>query len=180
MKVSKLKLALTIVAIAAIYLFVTPEQAPYGPPLKLIKISADSQPEICGAKSRCIVAYLAPWCPSCRRELASLMRARSLVKETGNEVGMKIVVGSGRPEEIEQMARRIGGEVFSDPEGVIFDAFGGKYYPSWWIFDSQGNVLKETEMPGRIGRLIYGDTSIRRALELTQFPRIIAPGDSGQ
>ena len=94
----------------------------------------------CTGKERCLVAYLATWCPACHGSLGFVSGIRNAVS-ANPRAGVKIVVGGGDESEIRAMASQIGGTVFMDTEGQFAGALGGFAVPHWWVVDKQGMAL---------------------------------------
>lgn len=61
----------------------------------------------CQGKQRCVVAYLAPWCPHCKKVVPDLQRMVQK-SQSSQEAGMRIVVGAGEPGENEALAKAFG------------------------------------------------------------------------
>src|SRR5438552_410846 len=63
--------------------------------------SRDADP--CFGKQRCVIEYVAPWCPACR---GSIGFSNALYRKltTSTAVGMKIVVGMADREKLKEMA----------------------------------------------------------------------------
>ncbi|HSA24218.1 MAG TPA: hypothetical protein P5076_22345, partial [Myxococcota bacterium] len=67
----------------------------------------------CLGKPRCLVVYLAPWCPSCK-SAARVVREAIAGYAGSREVGVQAVVGQDERGALEEMAAGIGPSTFLD------------------------------------------------------------------
>lgn len=97
----------------------------------------------CEGKERCIMVFVAPWCPACKQSIGTIkgMLARCA---GSSEVGVKAIIGSGRsPQSMEDMAAQIGRGVFLDPGGQVMAAAGERSVPHWIVLDQDGMLIKK-------------------------------------
>jgi thiol-disulfide isomerase/thioredoxin len=99
--------------------------------------------DACVGKRRCVVVFVAPWCPACKLSVG-VIRAMMEHYSGPGEVGVKPVVGSGRSSvSMEEMADQLGPGTFLDPAGSIMRAAGEKSVPHWFVVDERGFLIKK-------------------------------------
>lgn len=97
----------------------------------------------CAGKQRCVLVFLAPWCPACKISLGTVRGLMTRFADS-DRVGIKPVIGNGRnPSSMEEMAAQIGPGTFLDPAGRIMTAAGVSSVPHWFVLDDQGFLLKK-------------------------------------
>lgn len=95
----------------------------------------------CEKKTKCVVVYLAPWCPFCQKGVAFFNEVHTRFEKNGT-VGMKVVLGSDSTNKLEEMAKAIKAPVFFDPEGRFATLLEVQGYPSWWILNERGRIVE--------------------------------------
>lgn len=98
----------------------------------------------CYRKSRCLVAYVAPWCPACKKSLP-------LINEVGrylnarDDAGYVVVMGTlGRSwDGYQAMAEQIGQPLYVDRNSDLWRAADGAAQgtPGWIAYDGAGVVI---------------------------------------
>ncbi len=109
-----------------------------------IKLESINKPENqtntpCLNKELCLVAYLTPWCPSCK---ASVDYVQALRKKLENrpKVGLMVIIGQdGRPA-ILSFSKQLRGQVFVDDENKFTQAARFSSVPHWWIIDKERKI----------------------------------------
>ena len=98
----------------------------------------------CDGKKFCAVAYLAPWCPHCKRVVPDL---REMLKkaEASGENGLRVIVGGGEPDENRALAAQFGGSGVVDASNDIARALGVRAYPSFYLLNEQGHTIAGDE-----------------------------------
>jgi hypothetical protein len=94
----------------------------------------------CAYKLRCVVVFLAPWCPSCQGSVPFLNDMRKRFDQEG-KVGVKVIVGMDSEEKLTSMAKKIGGEVFLDSNKEFSRSAGVRGVPAWWVVDDKKRIL---------------------------------------
>lgn len=104
-------------------------------------IAKVSKNDSCAGKTSCLLVYVAPWCPACK-SLDPILKM--LVKSSGGESGVKIVVGQGHASgDNEKLAETYGANGVVDADNSYHDKLKVRYYPTIFQFDAKGNVLKK-------------------------------------
>ena len=103
----------------------------------------------CFGKERCVIEYVAPWCPACR---ASIGFSNALHRKltASSKVGMKIVVGMSDRENLREMADKYDAPAFLDVDGAFRDALGIHSVPSALVIDGNRTIIKKG-LSGAIG-----------------------------
>lgn len=96
----------------------------------------------CLGKQKCLVFYLAPWCPACKAAIGTVQVLREHYK-LSSEVGVKIVVGLDKMPAIRSYASKVGGQVFFDPSSRFRRTMGGSTVPYLVVLDSESHVIAE-------------------------------------
>jgi thiol-disulfide isomerase/thioredoxin len=94
----------------------------------------------CLMKSRCVVVYLAPWCPYCNRSIGTIQELRAQWKD--RDVGILPVIGRDTVAEIQAMAARVGEGSYVDLDASFFKKTGVQGVPAWFLINDQGKLLK--------------------------------------
>ena len=115
------------------------------------KASIDDHP--CINRSRCLVLYLSPWCPSCKNTKQFVPYVRQAIAQS-NETGFVVVVGKawGNFNGGYEMARDIGGQVYIDADSHYWQEVRREVnaVPAWLVIDGDGSVSEtDTGSPGR-------------------------------
>jgi len=93
---------------------------------------------------KCLTVYVSPWCGVCRRSTAFINELRKYL--AANNVTTRVIVGRGRPENIESYAPEFGPGTLVDAAGA-FPLQGG--VPNFIISNAEGRVLKsQPGVPG--------------------------------
>jgi thiol-disulfide isomerase/thioredoxin len=114
-------------------------------------IDLDNHP--CLGRTRCLIVYLAPWCPACRQTKSFIPYMREVISDHEN-AGLMVVVGKGwgNFKGGYDMARDIGGQVYIDAEASYWRVLRkeANAVPAWVMFDGLGNAIEtETGSPRR-------------------------------
>jgi len=109
------------------------------------KVSLHDHP--CINRSRCLVLYLSPWCPSCKNTRKFVPFVQQAIS-SNDDTGFIVVVGSawGNFKGGYNMARDIGGQIYIDEESNYWQEIRSEVnaIPAWLVFESDGDV-SETE-----------------------------------
>jgi hypothetical protein len=96
----------------------------------------------CLGKARCLVIYMAPWCPTCKG--AARVAREAVAGYAGSrEVGVQAVVGQDDRGALEEMAVGIGPNSFLDLDGALYRQAGGEGVPVFWVLDEKRHILKK-------------------------------------
>lgn len=110
---------------------------------------------------RCLIAYVAPWCGVCRASTALLRELKPYLRERGVET--RIVVGQGKPDQIEQYAAEFGPGTLIDLSERV-PIHGG--VPQFILSDKTGQVL--ARQPG-LPRIIRPPITAADLKEVADF-----------
>jgi hypothetical protein len=114
----------------------------------------------CAGRSRCVVVYLASWCPACRQcAQDTVPQLRQFWKEP-DRPGLRVVVGSGEPAKIDEMARLVGDPVYLDATGAFGTRMKVDFFPKFFVVDEANRVMKS----GR-GAISWMNTEINDRLK---------------
>ena len=94
----------------------------------------------CEGKRRCMVAFVAPWCPACHASIPFLLSLKRMVAAS-SDLGMQIVIGAGEMASLQEMGKEFGEPVYYDPSGKMQAAMGGGGIPRWVVIDANRKVL---------------------------------------
>lgn len=101
----------------------------------------------CNGKSRCVVAYFAPWCPICHKSVPFFKELRRQLAHAP-QVGLVYVVGYDRSDACEDFAAEIGSPVYLDPRRE-FDTFASfSSVPHFWVLDKDRKVINDFSWTG--------------------------------
>ena len=115
------------------------------------QVTLDDHP--CKNRTRCLVVYLSPWCPSCRNSKHFVPYVREAIAHH-SDTGFVVVVGKawGDFNGGYEMARDIGGQVYIDAESRYWNELRPEVnaIPAWLVIDGDGHVDEQhTGSPGR-------------------------------
>jgi hypothetical protein len=102
------------------------------------------EPHPCVEKTRCLVAYMAPWCPNCKDSIPFYQHVREILQPSPDVGTMLVLSPLGRSwSDYGGIARRIGGRVMLDPEDRAWTPevrrnVGG--VPAWVVYDGTGSI----------------------------------------
>jgi len=134
-----LKIGLIIVGIILLWMTLRPQHEPEltAGSFEGSEISAIS----CEAKEKCVIVYVAPWCPYCKMALGVIKELRAKWADS-ESIDFIIVIGLDKIKNLNRMADEIGGEVYLDPDGDVIKRFGGRGIPHWYVLDSDNKLLR--------------------------------------
>lgn len=102
--------------------------------------SNESLKEPCFRKNRCLVAYMAPWCPNCHGAIP-IMKQMIEENKTNPSFGVMAVIGMDEGSKNETYAAQIGNGSFVDNNGEIQGAFSINSVPTFVLIDDLGKVI---------------------------------------
>ncbi len=104
----------------------------------------------CVGKRYCLVSYMAPWCPYCKRSLPAYNRMRSMAQGKA-ELGVVAVLSpAGRGfDNATALAERINGPVYRDRADRAWSAVKARSKrisgtPGWAMYDGRGELVAST------------------------------------
>jgi thiol-disulfide isomerase/thioredoxin len=95
--------------------------------------------DYCAGTEHCVLVYVAPWCPACKKMKPQFQTA--LEKKVRDGYGFKIVVGKGSDSENEAEAGSYGPGAIVDQNDTIHSLYKVDEYPTFLILDSKQNLL---------------------------------------
>lgn len=108
--------------------------------------------DYCLLKQRCLVVYLAPWCPACKASIG-LIRATQHFAESNPKIGVQLIVGMDSNNKLQKFAEELGGSTFVDSSNRIQDSVSVGGVPSWFVLDKDRNILNRgSGLPAGIER----------------------------
>lgn len=102
----------------------------------------------CFGMERCVLVYVAPWCPACHQSIDFLNDVASRVKRTG-KIGMKVIIGMDTHDKNAEMSKLFTTQTFLDDDGKFRAALGVSSVPTAWVADGNGKILRE--IPAALG-----------------------------
>ena len=94
----------------------------------------------CYGKEKCIVVYVAPWCPACEASADTIreMSRRWNGSNRDSNRGIKVMVGADSVAKCRQKAAAFGTFAMVDENGDFARQHSVNSYPSWIVFDRNG------------------------------------------
>ncbi len=133
------KFALPMMVIAFLgYRFYSNQPASREPKVVLAGVQ-DGQKDPCFGKGRCLVVYVAPWCPSCQQASALIDALRN--RSSNANFGVKIIAGLDEPPALMEYAKTLGPGTYIDYDKQYFRGINGGGVPAWFLLSEGGNVL---------------------------------------
>ncbi|MGF1689374.1 redoxin domain-containing protein [Photobacterium japonica] len=90
---------------------------------------------------KCLVIYLAPWCPTCQKITPTIISLVSDMEKEG--VTVTVVVGKDQQDRITAYANKFPFPVLTDANGTFFTKAKLVGVPYFAVTNSKGNVLKD-------------------------------------
>jgi thiol-disulfide isomerase/thioredoxin len=109
-----------------------------------VAATAAAAKDTCEGKKFCAVAYLAPWCPHCKRVVPDLHEMLKKA-EASSENGLRVIVGGGEPAENQALAAQFGASGVVDASNDIARALGVQGYPSFYLLNEKGHTIAGNE-----------------------------------
>lgn len=100
---------------------------------------------ICKGNKACLVVYISPWCPSCKKQLPFIKEVASAVKAFPG-FALEVIIGWDKRSNLVEMARSLGVDSLLDDRGSFAGMASVSSVPSWYLF-SEG-TLKRALWPG--------------------------------
>lgn len=93
------------------------------------------------ATDKCLIVYLAPWCPTCQKITATIISLASEMEKEGMTV--TVVVGKDKLQKITAYANRFPFPVLTDANGSYFTKAEMVAVPYLAVTNSKGEVLND-------------------------------------
>jgi len=114
--------------------------------MQLTDASSGERRALCKGKKACLVVYVSPWCPACKRQLPFIKEIASTVQGYPG-IGLEVIMGWDRRAKLIEMAQGLGLDALLDDRGSFAAAASVSSVPSWYLF-SNGS-LNRALSPGR-------------------------------
>ncbi|MCC6954335.1 MAG: hypothetical protein IT290_09475 [Deltaproteobacteria bacterium] len=126
--------------------------------------------DTCEGKDRCVILYVAPWCPICHRNVAFFRELRRQL-DGAPRVGVNYIVGNDRLMACEEFATEIGGKVFLDSRDEFEKISSFSSVPHFWVIDRERKILEDFSWTGSHDSDVNGAVRsfIEKDLELGEF-----------
>lgn len=95
-------------------------------------------------QEKCLLVYVAPWCPSCKSLTPMINQLVASVSSDGIEA--TVVIGNDDMNQVLDYSKRYNKAVLADASGAFFDLIGAKGVPYFAVIDS--NAKRISEMSG--------------------------------
>ncbi|MBI4375891.1 MAG: redoxin family protein [Elusimicrobia bacterium] len=107
------------------------------PDLELPTLAAEPKVKLSHCPTeKCLLIYVAPWCPYCRAATGPINALRTYLKD--RDIASRVVVGMDKSESVREYAREFGPDTLLDEHG----AFNVSGVPHFIIADRKGLVIK--------------------------------------
>ncbi len=93
------------------------------------------------AKERCLMVYVAPWCPQCRRAHQVILEAADQLQAQGIET--TVVVGLDERAELEAYARDFPFPVYIDTDRKFYDQLSTRGVPYFAIWQRDRKISED-------------------------------------
>jgi hypothetical protein len=93
------------------------------------------------AKERCLLVYLAPWCPQCRRAHSVILEAAEHLRAQGIET--TVVIGLDDRAEIEAYARDFPFPVYLDPDRKFYEQLDTRGVPYFALWQRDRKIIED-------------------------------------
>ena len=134
------RLLLAALAGLALLWWLRPGQMPMQS-LPLYADGAQTRQQLVGGpctRARCLIVYVAPWCPYCRAAQPMLRQLREALEKDG--IPMQVVVGMDKPPALEAYARALELPALLDIGGVLKQHVKIKGVPYFIVTDERGRI----------------------------------------
>lgn len=112
------------------------------------------------ARERCLLVYLAPWCPQCRRAHSVILEAAEHLRAQGIET--TVVIGLDDRAEIEAYARDFPFPVYLDPDRKFYEQLDTRGVPYFALWQRDRKIIED--IAGR-------PESLRDLLHILELPQ---------
>jgi thiol-disulfide isomerase/thioredoxin len=103
--------------------------------------SSSTAKDPCLFSSRCLIVYLAPWCPYCKSSQKVLVALENQLKKLGSSNGIRVVVGMDTKEKLEKYASNFSLPVYIDDSKDLYNLLNCSGVPSWTVIDMEGHTI---------------------------------------
>jgi thiol-disulfide isomerase/thioredoxin len=90
------------------------------------------------ASDKCLVIYLAPWCPSCQKITPTIIALSEELKKEG--ISMSVIVGQDDLEVVSQYGSKFPFPIFTDVDGSYYRELGINGVPYFAVTDVEGHI----------------------------------------
>jgi len=108
----------------------------------------------CKGTEKCVLVYVAPWCPGCKQLKPHFLRAIKQGRSASRKLGFRVVVGQGTPEQNREEAASFGPSAAVDADGSLKTAYGVSGYPSFLLVDQNQKLIAEGQ--GAVDAMLEG------------------------
>ncbi|HVN42115.1 MAG TPA: TlpA disulfide reductase family protein [Steroidobacteraceae bacterium] len=91
-------------------------------------------------EGKCLIVYVAPWCPSCRAAQPMLKELRRALAE--EKIPVSIVAGMDKPPALETYAQTLSYPVLLDIDGQLSHSVKIKALPYFIVINIRGEIVK--------------------------------------
>jgi thiol-disulfide isomerase/thioredoxin len=111
------------------------------PQYPLISDQQNGSDNLCHHRKYCLISVMAPWCPISRGTLPII---RSLEKKwkNSNTIGIRVLITRAQDDLKQKFAQEIGAVAVIDPGNKIYSDLRFRAYPSWFLVDESGKILR--------------------------------------
>ncbi len=95
----------------------------------------------CGEVKRCIVAYVAPWCPHCEDAIPLINAIAHFSKTRSPVLGFKLVVGRDKASTLAEYSKSFNVPAFLDVDDRFYHLIGSPGIPAWVLLDHNRRVI---------------------------------------
>ncbi len=96
----------------------------------------------CADRERCVVVYLAPWCPACKSVVGMVRQLEERFSQDP-EIGFVIIAGRADQTMLDRYVTDVTERGYLDVGEVFWRASGVQGVPHWFTLNGQGEVLTD-------------------------------------
>jgi len=99
----------------------------------------------CQSQSKCLIVYMAPWCPAClqfKSQLFPEFLKTIISKKEEKNIGLKIIIGRDSLDKVQKMGASLGQTYTEDSSGKYYNDLGIKGVPAFLVLRSDGKIIK--------------------------------------
>lgn len=96
----------------------------------------------CKGKPKCLIVYVAPWCPGSRHVHQSIL-STAAIWQSSPEFGVRLISGADKPEAVRSMASTSGKYGYFTDKTTFYKTLNVNHYPAVFLVETEsGKVLK--------------------------------------
>ena len=89
----------------------------------------------------CLIVYVAPWCPTCKKIRPTIIALVEALKKEGKSV--TLIVGKDKPQRVTAYAKNFAFPILEDPTGIYWKEMKMVGVPYFAVINSKGKILND-------------------------------------